>query len=745
MAKLDIFPACRMKAFAALVSRELGVQVRLRGREICVLYGKPPTIFLPNLEMAREQDLLPLYGFCLHEAAHICFSDPKMVRRCPNYMLKLLHNAIEDVFIEGRLERNFPGAREMLTCSYVDGINRVMDGKPVVPERSYLAPECRDDVIGVMRGMKLDDSDGALVDKVAKRLEIDRAAKLWIIARRGYPLPLYEWPTHPWREVFEHETKPPARSTKQGYAQALRIIERLGVEPVFPDDVRPVDVIDKAKELKEAANAARRSLRAARRERDVEIARQCRETPEHAALERAVAEVTEAETAARNAAAANDSERQSESNRRLVEAREAEAQARREFNAKRKEIAEQVRAERAAELSTLRADKDAKSSEAHAGAEAAARAAGEIKARDAVVDAHVDKERLERLIQIVMEGYKAQDVADELAATPGAFKGRDAVAFPGADAPTARKYCAFDRSLDRVEKIDETPTARSKKEDAVRLHQEMIHETTERLRRLRAPQRSKLKFNAERGRLDPRQAFKVGIATRGAPVDVSKVWRTTVESIDAKIAVSLLIDCSGSMSWAIPGGGTRISLARQAAACLSEVLDALAIPYEILGHTTVDEDADKLEFSPADTETFSRVVPFRGYEFKAFADKASARVFSDFAMQSNLDGEAVTWAARRLAERRERTKLLIVVSDGMPCAELSNMAELERHLYTTAKQIEAREKDGLHLAALGIAEERVRRFYRNAEVIRAVGELPQAVLRIVERVMGAVTYPGASR
>ena len=121
-----------------------------------------------------------------------------------------------------------------------------------------------------------------------------------------------------------------------------------------------------------------------------------------------------------------------------------------------------------------------------------------------------------------------------------------------------------------------------------------------------------------------------------------------------------------------------------------------------------------------------------------FSDKPSASVFSDFSMQSNLDGEAVSWAARRLAERREKAKLLIVVSDGMPCATLSNIAELERHLFTTAKRIEAREKNGLYLAALGIAEERVRKFYKNAEVIQSVGELPQAVLRIVERVM-AVT------
>ena len=53
MASINVFPSCRMRAFAAMVTREFGVQVRMRGREICVRLSKPPVIFLPNLEAMK--------------------------------------------------------------------------------------------------------------------------------------------------------------------------------------------------------------------------------------------------------------------------------------------------------------------------------------------------------------------------------------------------------------------------------------------------------------------------------------------------------------------------------------------------------------------------------------------------------------------------------------------------------------------------------------------------------------------
>ena len=251
-------------------------------------------------------------------------------------------------------------------------------------------------------------------------------------------------------------------------------------------------------------------------------------------------------------------------------------------------------------------------------------------------------------------------------------------------------------------------------------------------KRLYSPVRNRLRINADRGRLDARKAHKLGLALKGVPVDLSRVWKTIDTRKDPKVAVSMLIDCSGSMS------GARIDLARKAACCLSEVLTVLGIPHEILGHTA-GQLGDESEAPDVAPDEYSRLLPFVGYEFKNFRDAAApAGVFSEVGLLDNLDGEAVLWALKRLAARRETTKICIILSDGLPMCALSQTDELERHLYTVCKLAERREREGLFLCGIGIRTPRVSEFYKNAEVLKDIGGLPKAVLGIVERILARV-------
>jgi cobaltochelatase CobT len=104
-------------------------------------------------------------------------------------------------------------------------------------------------------------------------------------------------------------------------------------------------------------------------------------------------------------------------------------------------------------------------------------------------------------------------------------------------------------------------------------------------------------------------------------------------------------------------------------------------------------------------------------------------------MSENLDGEAVMWSLKRLERRKEKTKICIVLSDGMPNSSLSSIEELERHLYTVAKLAEAKEKEGMYLYGVGIGEERVKEFYKYASVLNEVSELPKVTLDIVEHIL----------
>lgn len=825
MSKLDVFPQCRMRNFAGLIARELGVEVRLRGSEICVTYGPPPVIFLPNLEMAREEDVLPIYGFCLHEAGHLCYTDFKVGAKSPDYLVKFIHNAIEDEYMERMLERDFPGAREMLIRSYLDGIKAVFGEKEIIDPISFLCPEKRDEVIQCMKSNGLDTSDESLISEVAKRLEIVRAAKLWILEKRRYPLPLYDWPTHPWREVFHQETNPPAKKSQQAYDQSVRIIERLGIKPCLPSDKRPVAEagakIDEAKKCRQEAREAKRTLAEARREKNAEARRECERTAEHYRL-------LEARDATREAAEELEEsirqhekiserlkiaeERESASRKRLDEkskrleeltqalenadpvskaemerkierlkeiiergeaghsrrqakteelrkekkeastavdeaesaheaAKNAEAEAFREYAKRAAEIRSEVAEKYRERIDKAFADAKSKLEAAKAATDAANKILAEIKKRDAEIEEHVAPSAADKVVAKAFKRFKAEDIEQELKSlglrkAKPEEKGEVSAVF---SAP-ARKYCPFDRSLDRVDSISETPDGCAKYELARAEYAKIIQETTERLKRLYSPAKNKLKVNVEQGRLDPRKAYKIGLGMRGVAVDLSRVWRTIDAAKDPKVAVSLLIDCSGSMSSVGSCGESSIVLARKAAAALSEVLRSLCIPHEIVGHSTCTEKADEMsasgEFSPADAANFSRITPFRGYVFKAFNEKkAPASVFGEVPLQDNLDGEAILWAVQRLAARAERTKICISISDGMPAASYSNLDELERHLFLVCKQIEAREQEGLFLFGLGIGEERVRKFYKNADVINSVADLPKTVLGIVEHVL----------
>lgn len=114
-------------------------------------------------------------------------------------------------------------------------------------------------------------------------------------------------------------------------------------------------------------------------------------------------------------------------------------------------------------------------------------------------------------------------------------------------------------------------------------------------------------------------------------------------------AVMLLVDESGSMS------GRRIEQARIASVMLAEAMAEAGIPCCIVGHSGDDRYAYSVELEHyttfKNTKSDRRTLPY-----------IRARC-------QNRDGPAIRWAASQLKKRPERKKLLIVISDGSPCAD----------------------------------------------------------------------------
>lgn len=313
---------------------------------------------------------------------------------------------------------------------------------------------------------------------------------------------------------------------------------------------------------------------------------------------------------------------------------------------------------------------------------------------------------------------------------------------PDFDGP-ARSYCVYDRKHDKVTEINASPENDEEARNAKEQYGPMVPPMIEALRKLRPPTIPVVKVNVERGRPNPKQLFKIGVAQRGAcNVDVRRIWKTTHDIPAPKLAVSILVDCSGSM------GGKRIEQAQMTACALHETLKALNIPHEILGHTT---DSSKVIYKPLDPEEqlvpqgvnvndFSRFIPFHGLVFKRFdQDTPPNGLFAceeKFGMHENIDGEAVSWAALRLMQRSEKFKLLISVCDGLPSASLSIRGELERHLRTVCRSLESLEPNGFYLFGIGIGIKNIKHYYRHYEILKNVEDLPQVCFKIIEGILG---------
>jgi cobalamin biosynthesis protein CobT len=865
MAAIRMFQPTPFKVFADLIAQQLNVNVRFRGREICASYGPPPTIFLPQMPTANETTVKVMFGFCLHEAGHLVYSDYKVLEQIDNYLLKFAHNCFEDEFMERMLDRDFPGAHATLEYSHVNGYDIVLNNSPLLmkPEdKSFLGnDEAVKAQINSEIGKALEDAgfsaedeakrkkfieetgfnpeDPKVVEKVAKRMEFGRASLLWLRSARGYKLPVHDWPTHPWKPIFDEVTTPRPKNTQQCLEAAKKLLEKLGLAPDCPRDERPVEearrLTEEAIEKQNEAAAAQEKVEEMKGEMHEEIARKQDECLEHQTLLEKQDSAVDAKEAAQDAAKAlrksrnklkesKASERVTRKRlvaekKRVRELKKELRDAKKDGNEAQQELIEQqinrleeriqqdeqrLEAKRA-ETEAQQADVDQKLDESlnaktkkHEAENAVIEAKQKYEAEKGRIKETTEKEWKEKLDPVVREATRAKEAANRAIAQANevleAIKERDAeieaLVAPGAvefiidekyeemrnesledeigiglpigsndsddDAPeaesngetpsfsgAARRYVPFDTSYDEIATINDNEKAKQKYEEAKREYEAIINETTERLRRLYSPEKNRVKLQCEEGRLDPRQAYRIALKMRGVDIDTSRVWKGVEVRKDPKVAVSLLIDCSGSMKCVGEGVDkkdktvrTKLRLAQSAACALSQVMSAIGIPHEIIGHTTAPNRLRYVMPNAEDLPHFSRFMPFQGYLFKAFEDrKPATAVFGDFSCADNCDGEAVLWSVSRLAARSEKTKICVVLSDGMPAAGMSNRAEMERHLYTTCKQVEAREKEGLFLFGVGIMQQEVQKFYKNNAVLQNVEDIPKAVLGIVEHIL----------
>jgi len=196
--------------------------------------------------------------------------------------------------------------------------------------------------------------------------------------------------------------------------------------------------------------------------------------------------------------------------------------------------------------------------------------------------------------------------------------------------------------------------------------------------------------------------------------------------------VTLLIDNSGSMR------GRPISVAAICADILSRTLERCSVKVEVLGFTTKNWKGGRsrekwnLKNKP---ENPGRLNDLRHIIYKS-ADKPWRQckknlglMLKEGLLKENIDGEALLWAYKRIAKRREERKILMVISDGAPVDDstlsVNSGDYLEKHLKQTVKWIE--ENSDIEILAVGIGHD-VTRYYKKAIKITDVQELGDVMI-----------------
>ena len=319
----------------------------------------------------------------------------------------------------------------------------------------------------------------------------------------------------------------------------------------------------------------------------------------------------------------------------------------------------------------------------------------------------------------------------------GALAGRDdsaspagAVVEPSGDAAVYRVFTtAHDRVVNAaaLASRDELELLRRKLDAELSATRATVARLAKKLLRvLMARQVREWRFDRDEGLLDASRLAPM-IASRGT----IRPFKEETDSPFPSTVVTLLIDHSGSMR------GRPMQIAALTVEIFVRVLERCNVKCEVLGFTTREWDGGEpgREWAAAGyPENPGRLNALEHIIIKS-ADvpwrraRAGLGLFMrDEELKENIDGEALTWAHRRLLARSERRRILVVVSDGMPTDEATLAANgydyLDAHLRKVIDEIEARSP--VQLAAIGIGHD-VSRFYRNATRIARIDDLGPAL------------------
>ncbi|SYE26975.1 cobaltochelatase CobT-related protein [Klebsiella pneumoniae] len=207
-----------------------------------------------------------------------------------------------------------------------------------------------------------------------------------------------------------------------------------------------------------------------------------------------------------------------------------------------------------------------------------------------------------------------------------------------------------------------------------------------------------------------------------------RVFRRKEDHKAVNACVQRVIDLSGSM------GGRKIELALASAYTLADALDRIHVPNVITGFTTYG-NPDVATMSKRGFSRFEALMLpiIKNWHEKANSPEIRARmgcVAETFPLLNNVDGESIAQLASLFAGRMEDKKIMIVQSDGAPCAAGDGFSN---HLRSVTNDIE--NTSDINLLAIGILTDAPRRYYKNYALVNKVEELGTSVVSELSRII----------
>lgn len=243
---------------------------------------------------------------------------------------------------------------------------------------------------------------------------------------------------------------------------------------------------------------------------------------------------------------------------------------------------------------------------------------------------------------------------------------------------------------------------------------------------LRTQTRRRWTSGKDEGKLDARRLHR---SVLGFGDNVYK-QQSDKRALDTVVMVA--VDHSGSMS------GTKLRLAGQAAVVLGDALAPLKIPFAVYGYSTTSPHE-----VPNDSHMYARWSNLWIRYYRDFHEpwEAGAARLADAERNvghNTLDGESVKHGIRRLLQRKEKRKILLVLNDGMPYPGHGDTGRCQQHLHDV---VASAASVGVEIIAFGILDDSVKEYYPNHVVIHKLQDLVAGPLQMLDKMLRAGSSP----